>query len=155
MFLIFMLVSAEFLFAQDTEYHGADSVFETEGIAVFWAVLKGSDIDSSKVYINIVPENKGTVDYSRYSVVLANVFTKEEEVLVDYQLLEDENIIIQNYRTFYDKSKRRLLFFKPDDSGDRPSMEIYYVGVPDTAPEFLLEEHIRAFFDHSIKMIRQ
>jgi len=142
------------VYSQDVKYHGADSVFEINDIAVFWAVLKGPDTDTSKVYISIVPCGPGKEKFARYSAVSSNVFSGEEETIVDFAALENENLIIQEYKAFNKMSKRRLFFFGPGDSRDNPSMEIYYIGVPDTAPEFLLETQIQAFFEHSMQMIQ-
>lgn len=151
--LIFIFFTGS-LYSQDIEYHGADSIFAVDDIAVFWAILKGPDINTSKVYINIVPLDLNKLEFTRYSVVAANVFSGEEEIIIDFQSLENENLIIQEYGSFSMMSKRRLLFYCTDDSSDNPNMEIYYIGVPDTAPEFSAEEQIQAFFQHSLRMIQ-
>ncbi|MCK4816943.1 hypothetical protein KA005_14330 [bacterium] len=145
--ILILIFSAGSLSSQDIEYYGADSVFTVNDIAVFWAILKGPEIDTSKVYINIVPLDLNKLEFTRYSVVAANVFSKEEEIIKDLQPLENENLIIQEYGSFSRMSKRRLLFFGGDDSSYNPNMEIYYNGVPD-------KEQIQAFFQHSLKMIQ-
>ncbi len=152
--ILIFIFSAGSLYSQEIEYYGADSVFAVDDIAVFWAILKGPDTDTSKVYINIVPLDLNKLEFSHYSVVAANVFSGEEEIIMDFRPLENENLIIQEYGSFSTMSKRRLFFFVADDSSSNPNMEIYYNGVPDTAPEFRAEEQIQAFFQHSLRMIQ-
>ena len=57
LFLLMLLAFNAFcvsLAYPETEYHGADSVFEKEGIVILWAILKGQDEASSWVYTKIV-----------------------------------------------------------------------------------------------------
>ncbi|MBU8913989.1 MAG: hypothetical protein KOO61_08205 [Spirochaetales bacterium] len=147
---MFLLLAVP-LYSQNAEYYGADSVFAIDDIAVFWAILKGPEIATSTVYINIVPLDPNDSELTTFSVVGANVFTGEEEILVDSAPLEEENLILKEYGHFYSFAERRLLFYGDEGTIDDPLVEIYYVGVPDTAPEFLKEEHIQAFFAHSLR----
>jgi len=151
---ISLVLSVVPLYSQDTKYHGADSVFEADDMAVFWAILKGPDVRSSKVYIDIVFLNGNESHFKNYQVIASNVFSDEEELVVDLTTLEESNLIVQEDESFSQMSKRRLLFYGPDDPIDKPGMEIYYIGVPDTAPEFRELEQVQAFFDHSLKMIQ-
>jgi len=152
--LISFVLSVVPLYSQDTKYHGADSVFEVNGVAVFWAILKGPDVNSSEVYINIVSLDMNKPQFTNYKVIASNVFSEEEELIVNLTTLEESNLLVQEYGSYSQMAKRRLLFYGPvDSSSDIPSMEIYYIGVPDTAPEFREIEQIQAFFDHSLKMI--
>lgn len=157
--LAFLLITVSFVFSvsslysQEIEYHGADSVFEAEGLAVFWAILKGTDINSSKVYIDIVPLDSMKNAYTSYRVVAANVFTGDEESVVELESLKQENLIIQEYGSFSKLAKRRLLFYRSEDTKDAPFMEIYYIGVPDTSPEFQKLEQINDFFTHSLNLV--
>ncbi|MCD6122984.1 MAG: hypothetical protein J7K04_14195 [Spirochaetales bacterium] len=45
--------------AETAVYHGADTVFSAQGIAVFWAILKDKETDSSTVYMEIAELNAG------------------------------------------------------------------------------------------------
>jgi hypothetical protein len=153
--LVMFILTAGMLYSQENEFHGADSVYEVNNVAVFWAVLKNTNVDTSKVYINIVPLDLSKLGFTHFSVLASNVFTGEEETVIDYsKLFENENLLIQDYQDFRMLSKRRILFYNSDSSWDNPAMEIYYLGVPDTAPVFLKVEHIQGFFEHSLNMIQ-
>jgi len=151
--LICVVFPLSSLYSQDLKYHGADSVFEVGGVAVFWAILKGADINSSKVYINIVSLDETKLDFSSYSIFASNIFSGEEEIIINQKPMEKNNLLIQEYGSFSQMAKRRILFYHIGDSSDNPQMEIYYIGVPDTAPEFLEEEQINAFFEHSFQLV--
>lgn len=142
------------LFSEGEKYHGGDCVFEVEDIGVFWGMLKSETIDSSKVYLNIVPIDFENLKFTRYSVIASNVFTNEEKTLVDFKTLNEQNMIIQDYGDFNLMSKRRILFFTSDNSKNDPAMEIYYAGFPDTTPVFLQEDQIQGFFDHSVMILK-
>ena len=60
-----------------TEFHGADSVFEREGITILWAILKGLTQESSWVYINIINSEKDP--FQKFSVEAVDPFSKEKE----------------------------------------------------------------------------
>ncbi len=149
MAVLFFIILTVPGYSQDNTYYGADYIFKAEDIAVFWAVLKGSDVSSNIVYINIVPLGVKEMKYTRYSAIASNVFSKEEEILVKYKKLKDENIIKRDYGSFLNMSEMTLLFYGKKDSKKKPGMEIYYKGVPDAAPEFLDESRIISFFEHS------
>ncbi len=48
----------------EKEYHGADSIFEKEGIIILWAIFKGSTEETSWVYIKMISIRKGTLSLS-------------------------------------------------------------------------------------------
>jgi hypothetical protein len=127
------------LFGQN-EFHGADSVFEREGITILWAILKGSTEESSWVYIKIV--NSGKSPSQIFSVEAVDPFSKEKEWVVKGKNLEKENLVRSNRTSFRDKTARRILFYRSTKAFEKenPDMAVYYLGVPDTSPEVLSEK---------------
>ena len=153
--LILIILVAGSLYSEEAVYHGADSVFKTDDIAVFWAVLKGTEASNSMVYICIVPLKTENPKYTSYSITPANVFTGEEEIVADFQPLKEENIITQKYGSFSEKAKRRIFLYRDGADRDKPDTEIYYIGVPDTAPEFLELKQINLFFNHALTVFKK
>jgi len=152
--VLFFIILTVPCYSQDNTHYGADYIFKTGDVAVFWAVLKGPDVKSNMVYINIIPLGGKEMKYTRYSAIASNVFSKEEEILVKYKKLESENIIKRDYGSFLNMSEMTFLFYGKNDSKKKPGMEIYYKGVPDAAPEFLEESGITAFFEHSLEKLK-
>ena len=160
---IFILVLLwMFLFASEispvfgqTEYHGADSAFEKEGITILWAVLKGPTEESSWVYIKIV--NSGKNPFQIFSVEAIDPFSKEKEWVVKGKKLEKENLVRGVRTSFRDKTARRILFYRSEKAFEKenPDMAVYYLGVPDTSPEVLSEKEMEDYFEKALERLKK
>ena len=143
--------------AQNHEYHGADSIFQAEGIAIFWAILKGKDDESSLVYINLIrPEEAGS-QFHKYSVLAVDPFSKKQEWVHEGKEFEENTLLTLNRASFRDMTERRFFFYKGDDEtyvAEKPDMTVYYLSIPDTAPEFLKEDHIKKYFNSARERLR-
>ena len=137
----------------ETEYHGADSVFEKEGVVILWAILKGQDEASSWVSIKII--NSGGTPFQFYSVEAIDPFSKEKEWVVKGKKLEKENMIKSIRTSFRDKTSRRILFYRNMEALEKevPEMAVFYMGVPDTAPEVLSEKEMENYFEKALERI--
>jgi hypothetical protein len=138
-----------------TEFHGADSAFEREGITILWAILKGSTEESSWVYIKIV--NSGKNPFQTFSVEAVDPFTKEKEWVVKGKELKKENLVRSNRTSFRDKTARRILFYQSMEAFEKenPDMAIYYLGVPDTSPEVLSEKEMENYFEKALERLKK
>jgi len=153
------------VFSETIVYHGADSVFSAEGVAVLWAILKDKESDSSTVYVKIAEMD--TTDNSKqsfklFSLLAADVFSGEEKYVVQRKALEPDNItwqitIKETGKSFDSMSKRRFLFYTGEKIGKNtaPDMEIYYLGVPDTTPVFLKEDQIDKYFKNTLLRLKK
>jgi hypothetical protein len=137
------------------EFHGADSVFEREGITILWAILKGSTEESSWVYIKII--NSGKSSFQIFSVEAVDPFSKEKEWVVKGKKLKKENLIRSNRTSFRDKTARRILFYQSMEACEKenPDMTVYYLGVPDTSPEVLSEKEMENYFEKAIERLKK
>jgi len=137
------------------EFHGADSVFEREGITILWAILKGSTEESSWVYIKII--NSGKSSFQIFSVEAVDPFSKEKEWVVKGKKLKKENLIRSNLTSFRDKTARRILFYQSMEACEKenPDMTVYYLGVPDTSPEVLSEKEMENYFEKAIERLKK
>ena len=139
----------------EAEYHGADSVFEKDGIVILWAILKGQDEASSWVYIKIV--NSGGNPFQIYSVEAIDPFSKEKEWVAKGMKLEKENVVKSIRTSFRDKTSRRILFYRNIETLEKetPDMAVFYMGVPDTAPEVLSEKEMDNYFQKALERIKK
>jgi hypothetical protein len=137
------------------EFHGADSVFEKEGIAILWAILKGPTEESSWVYIKIV--NSGKSFFQIFSVEAVDPFSKEKEWVMKGKKLEKENLVRSDRTSFRDKTARRILFYRSMEAFEKenPDMTVYYLGVPDTSPEFLSEKDLEGYFNKALEKLKK
>lgn len=154
MVLTFNTISVS-LARSETEYHGADSVFEKDGIIILWAILKGQDEASSWVYIKII--NAGGNPFQFYSVEAIDPFSKEKGWGVKGHKLEKDNIVKSARASFRDKTSRRILFYGNRDTleKEKPDMTVFYLGVPDTSPEMLSEREMDRYFENALERVKK
>ena len=145
--------SASFAYAE-TEHHGADSVFEKEGILILWAILKGQDEAISWVFIRII--NSGGNPFQFYSVEAIDPFSKEKEWIIRGHKLEKDNLVKSVRTSFKDKTSRRILFYGNREAleKEKPDMTVFYLGVPDTAPEALSEKEMDSYFQKALDRLK-
>jgi len=165
--VVFLIVTLIFLIggvrgnqvacAEEKEYHGADSVFQAEGIAIFWAILKGADDESSLVYINIIVTDDNSEKFAKFSVLAVDPFSKEEKWVFEGQEFKKKNLLKLNRASFRDMMERRFFFYKTDESykDEKPDMVVYYLSIPDTAPEFLEESKLEEYFKDAIARLKK
>jgi len=137
---------------KDHAYHGADTVFQAEGIAIFWAILKGEDDEHSLVFINIVSTGKTASPFRKFSLQAMDPFSKEKKWVFTDKALKKNNLIKLNRASFRNLMERRFFFYKKDEPAldSRPEMTVYYMSIPDTAPEFLNESDLLSYFQEAM-----
>jgi hypothetical protein len=139
------------------EYHGADSVFEMEGVAILWAILKGPDEDHSWVHIKIIDSTVRPPPFQFYSVQAVDPLSNEKEWVVKNVEWKRENEIKASRSSFKDKPARRILFYKntADDPREKPAMTVFYMGIPDTTPELLTENQLKDYFAKAMERMKK
>ena len=153
-FVVCLCLAPTLAYAQ-REYHGADSVFEKEGIVVLWGILKGKDEDSSWVYLKILNAAGEKRNFQLFSVEAVDPFSNEKEWMVRGQRLEEENRVKSVRSSFTDKTVRRILFFitRRNLEENKPDMVIFYRGIPDTTPELLSEQDLELYFKQALERL--
>jgi hypothetical protein len=132
------------------KYHGADSFFKANGISIFWAILKGSEESSSWVYVKIINQEDNLKRFHTFGLIASHPFSDSEEWIIKGEKLKKENIIKLNRESFKEMMERTFFFYQSEKIEDYrseiPDMTVYYLSVPDTAPEFLTLEKLEAYF---------
>ena len=138
-----------------TEFHGADSIFEKEGITILWAILKGPTEESSWVYIKII--NSGKNPLQIFSLEAVDPFSKEKEWVVKGEKLEKGNLVRGVRTSFRDKTGRRIFFYRSIEAFEKenPDMAVFYLGIPDTSPEVLSEKEIDDYFKKALQRLKK
>ena len=137
------------------DYHGADSVFKAKDVAVVWAILKGSDDEHSTVVICIESLSAGRPVYQTFSVSAVHPFSSDEKWLVRNETFGKKNLVRSSRASFRDMPGRRILLFKTNEENQKPDMVIYYMSIPDTAPEFLDPEQLNNYLDKTVKRLKK
>ncbi|MEO8137592.1 MAG: hypothetical protein ABI831_26870 [Betaproteobacteria bacterium] len=130
------------------EVHGTSDTFAGHGVAIAWGVLRGATEASTFVVLRIA------ADPARFSQVAADgidPFSKERQpVAAERPLGASADIRIPRAR-FADFPRTELRFSKP---GAQPALVVYYLGVPDTTPEFAAESSLDAHLAQSLSRLR-
>lgn len=137
------------------EYHGADSVFRLKDVAVLWAILKGSDDAHSTVVIRIENLRPGEPEYRAFSVSAVHPFSDAQEWVVRNEPFHEINLIKSSRSSFRDMPGRRILLYKKPEGQQAPDDVIYYMSLPDTAPEFLDAGSLEAYLNDAVKRVKK
>jgi hypothetical protein len=137
------------------EYHGADSIFKIEDVAVVWAILKGPDETHSTVVIRIESLSAGKPVYQTFSVSAVHPFSGDEKWLVRNEKFGEKKIVRASRASFRDIPGRRIHLFKTAEGSQKPDAVIYYMSIPDTAPEFLEAEGLDHYLDGAVERLKK
>ncbi len=130
--------------AQEHQIHGADSIFTSPGLAIVWAVQKGAREDESVVVTRIV-NTAGR--WSVVSVEGVDPFTGRRAPVTEGLPLQEQIDVRSLRRSFEDYPRREVHLYATatDWRAGKPGLTVYYLGVPDTTPEFTSELSMQSY----------
>jgi hypothetical protein len=139
---------------QGREVHGEDSVFAGEGVAIAWGILKAPVEDQSRVVLRIVPLGQPLAAVRLEAV---DPFTQKREVVLDGKPLGDRLEVRSLRGSFADFPRREVLLYRAiaDWQARRPTATIFYLGVPDTTPEFASEGALDAYLRDALEKLQR
>ena len=129
------------------EIHGETDVFKGRGIALAWAVARGPDEARTFIVVRVVTEP----EIRAVSVTGRDPFTKAEQLVVAPQVTKGRIDIRIPRASFADFPRTHWMFFT---DGKDPSVVVYYLGVPDTTPEFVDAAKLDAYLDGRVGKAR-
>ena len=129
--------------------HGADAVFSSAAIRIAWAVLKTLDEQATAVRLRIVNAE------GRYRYVGADgidPFTKDRTVFAEVRPLVTQVEFSIPRQRFAQFPSCEIRFFASASatSASEPDLTVFYLGVPDTTPEFASEADVSSFLDRMV-----
>ena len=129
--------------AQDV-VHGADSLFVTSAVKIAWAVQKGASEDATTVVIRVV-NSAGA--YRHVRLVGVDPFSKSRKVLLPVRPLAGQIDLSVPRSGFAEYPSCEIHFYRGDatPADETPSLTVYYLGVPDTTPEFPTAQAAEAY----------
>ena len=125
--------------------HGADGIFVVPEAAIVWAVLKQPSGDKATVWLRII---NSTRKFSHVAIDGVDPFSKKRERVEPGVKLEAEARLASDRDTFSDLPSREVHFYRTasDWQGNNPALTVYYLGVPDTTPEFSTRHAMDEYF---------
>jgi hypothetical protein len=134
--------------AQETEVHGEDSVFAGHGVTIAWGVLRAAAEAETQVVVRVVAPGGA---YTHLDVEAVDPFTHARRSMVDAPVKLDGPVEVHMPRVgFADFPRREIRLWR----AGRPALTVYYLGVPDTTPEFASEAGLRAYLDDAVAKAR-
>lgn len=139
--------------SQPRQVHGSLDAFAAPGVALAWAVLRGSDEGSTEVVVRVAPDPK---IYRSLSVTGVDPFTKASQLLVPAAPV-DGTVTVRLPRSRFAELPRTewsLFASRMPSASDEPALVVFYLGIPDTTPEFKDEATLQASLDERLKRAR-
>lgn len=117
--------------------HGASDAFAGDGVAIVWGVLRGATEESTVVVLRLAADARR---FSQVEVAGVDPFTRDTKIRFPASALGAELDVRLPRAGFADHPRTELRF-----SGAE-SLVVFYLGIPDTTPEFAsaaaLEAHL-------------
>lgn len=147
--LLFAAAFSARAFADETkEVHGSGDAYAASGVAMAWAILRGADEASTQVVLRIVAD---PATYASMTAVGKNPFNGEERTLQAPTSLKAAIDIRVARAQFAEFPRTELRFFAASAT---PALVVYYLGVPDTTPEFADRTKLEAYLEDRIARAR-
>jgi hypothetical protein len=139
--------------AAPTVVHGESDAFATAGAAIAWAVLRGHTDDDAQVVLRVAPDTRA---FAWVAVWGEDPFTRRREPSAPAQATTDavEIRIARTRFADFPRSEVRLYASREALAAESPALVVYYLGVPDTTPEFPSESALRTHLDERIARLR-
>ena len=134
---------------QGQEIHGENSVFAGHGVAIAWGILKGPVEEQTQVILRIAPAGEA---YAYVSVEALDPFTGKRQPILAGRPLGDRVDIRSPRGAFADFPRREVHLYRTagDWQAKKPTVTVYYLGVPDTTPEFISEGALFTYLDQAL-----
>jgi hypothetical protein len=127
--------------AQDV-VHGADSLFVSPTVKLAWVVRRGATEADTLVVVRIAD-----AAYRLVRVDGIDPFTKQHKVFIAARPLDRETDVAIPRAQFADHPSTEFRFFASaeDAAADKAKLTVFYLGVPDTTPEFAGQREAEAY----------
>lgn len=133
---------------QGLEIHGENSSFVGNGVAMVWGVLRGARDEDTQAVLRIAPAGGS---YVAVSVDGVDPFSQRRQELLGMRPMANPLDIPTPRATFADLPRRELHFYTASDqAARRPSLTVYFMGLPDTTPEFASEAALRHYLEETL-----
>ena len=128
--------------------HGETSVFATEDVAMVWAVLRAASEDDTQVVIRIVAPR-----FAALRVEAVDPFGGGRREVAPRCALTGPTEV-RRRRADFAEFPRLEAQLEPAEGAREPApLVVYYLGVPDTTPEFSAEETLQRYLDEALAKV--
>ncbi len=124
--------------------HGSADQFSAPGIALAWGVLRGVSEATTLVVVRIAADR---AEFAAAAIVGLDPFTQRRQSLLPVTSTAASIEVRVPRAHFADFPRTELRLFGPADAEGTgvPKLVVFYLGVPDTTPEFASEAALEAY----------
>jgi hypothetical protein len=132
------------VWAQAETVHGGDSVFLSPGVGIAWGVLRAPTEEETVVVTRV---SNPMARYAYLRVEGVNPFTGRRTVVVEGVPLGARADVKSPRAGFADFPRREIHLYATEAEwrARKPTITVYYLGVPDTTPEFTTQAALDAY----------
>ena len=129
--------------------HGENSIFASAGVRLAWAVQRGRSEAETLVIVRVTAD----ADIRAVRVDGVDPFTKDRTVFAAARPLDRAADLAIPRAQFADHPSSEFHFFvsMDDAAANKPKLTVFYLGVPDTTPEFADQAAAEAYLDKMLK----
>jgi hypothetical protein len=132
------------------EVHGIADAYAAPGVALAWGIVRGADEASTQVVVRIVADPQV---YSAVSATGRNPFSDGQRALLPLTPAAGAVDVRVPRPQYADFPRTELRFYGPGAAA-APALVVFYLGVPDTTPEFATEANLNAYLIDRIARAR-
>ncbi len=132
-----------------TEMHGSTDAFAAPGVGLAWAIARGATENDTNVVLRIV---SGTTVFPSIAVVGVDPFSKQEKVWRAASPSPGALEIRIPRPQFGDFPRTEVRLYSA--LAPSPALVVFYLGVPDTTPEFTDSATLDAYLADRIARMR-
>jgi hypothetical protein len=130
--------------------HGENSIFVSPSVKLGWAVKRGTSEAETLVIIRVIASDAA---YRAVRVDGVDPFTKDRKEFVAARPFDRETDLAIPRAQFADHPSTEFHFFASADDAvaNKPKLTVFYLGVPDTTPEFAGQIEAEAYLEKMLK----
>lgn len=139
--------------AAPAELHGHSDSFAGRGVAIAWGVLRGASEENTVIVLRIAAD---PALYSRLAADGVDPFTQRRLPIAAERPLAGQVDLRMARAQFADFPRTELRFYAAGaaPAAAAPALVVFYLGVPDTTPEFTSEANLDASLTERIGRLR-
>ncbi len=126
------------------EVHGSAEAFAAPGVALAWGVVRGTDEAATVVVLRIAAQRAA---YPWLAVAGSDPFTQNRKQIIPATASGDVAEVRAPRTHFAEFPRTEVRFYDSAAAahGDKPALVVFFLGVPDTTPEFTTEDRLQSY----------
>ena len=136
-----------------TEVHGVGDAYAAPGVALAWGIVRGADEVSTQVVVRVIADPQ---IYATVAAIGRNPFSDAQRSLLTATPTTGAVDMRVPRAQYADFPRTELRFYRAGAApkADAPALIVFYLGVPDTTPEFATEANLNAYLADRIARAR-